>query len=140
MADINIVSLTGRIGSDIELKRTITNKNVCSFPLAIERVKRKEEEKASVDWIDIVAWEHTAEYCSKYLTKGQRIAVKGKLITRAWQDNNGLKRKAVEIIAEQIVSIGKKSNAAENYESTSYSAPSSDTDFEEIPDDDNLPF
>ena len=92
MADINTATFTGRLGSDIELKCTQSGTSVCSFAIAVERRKGKDEESATVDWIDCVAWRSTAEYLSTYYGKGRKIGVSGRLQTRIWEDKNGQKR------------------------------------------------
>ena len=99
MADINTATFTGRLGSDIELKCTQSGISVCSFAIAVERRKGKDEETATVDWIDCVAWRSTAEYLSTYYGKGRKIGVSGRLQTRIGEDKNGQKRKSVELNA-----------------------------------------
>lgn len=136
MADINIATFTGRLGSDIELKCTQSGTSVCSFAIAVERRKGKDEESARVDWIDCVAWRSTAEYLSKYYGKGRKIGVLGRLQTRIWEDKTGQKRKSVELIVESVTPCdSKRSDAAEqNIANIDHS------DFEEIPGEDDFPF
>lgn len=136
MADINTATFTGRLGSDIELKCTQSGASVCSFSIAVERRKGKDEESATVDWIDCVAWRSTAEYLSTYYGKGRKIGVSGRLQTRIWEDKNGQKRKSVELIVESVTPCdSKKSDAAEqNVANIDHS------DFEEISSEDDLPF
>ncbi len=136
MADINTATFTGRLGSDIELKCTQSGTSVCSFTIAVERRKGKDEESARVDWIDCVAWRSTAEYLSTYYGKGRKIGVSGRLQTRIWEDKNGQKRKSVELTVENVTPCdSKKSDTAEqNVANIDYS------DFEEIPNEEDLPF
>lgn len=136
MADINTATFTGRLGSDIELKCTQSGASVCSFSIAIERRKGKDEETATVDWIDCVAWRSTAEYLSTYYGKGRKIGVSGRLQTRIWEDKNGQKRKSVELIVESVTPCdSKRSDATEqNVANIDHS------DFEEIPGEDDFPF
>lgn len=87
-----------RLKADPEMRSTQSGKKVCSFTLAVNRPGKD----AGTDWIDIVAWEKTAEFVCKYFTKGQQIALSGRIQTRSWEDNGGNKRKAVEVVAEEV--------------------------------------
>lgn len=136
MADINTATFTGRLGADIELKCTQSGIPVCSFAIAVERRKNKDEETATVDWIDCVAWRSTAEYLSKYYGKGRKIGVSGKLQTRIWEDKNGQRRKSVELIVESVTPCDSKKPDATEQTVTDIDQ----SDFEEIPDDDDYPF
>jgi single-strand DNA-binding protein len=98
---MNNVSLIGNIGTDIELKTTPTGKNVCTFPLAV-----KDRERTL--WINIVAWNKTAELCEKYLMKGSQVGIEGRIAVREYTNKNNEKRKIVEVIADEITFIGKK--------------------------------
>lgn len=97
---MNTVCLMGRLCSDIELKRTQSGTAVCSFTLAVERGGKAQERQT--DFIDCVVWQTTAEAMSKYLGKGRRVAVVGRIQTRNWEDRNGNKRKATEVMAERF--------------------------------------
>lgn len=109
---MNNVNLLGRITADIELKHTPSNVAVCSFSLAVDRGYKNESGTKQTDFIDIVAWRNTAEFISKYFSKGQRMAIQGRLQTRDWEDKNGNKRKAVEVVVDNAYfADGKKSEA-----------------------------
>lgn len=109
---MNNVNLLGRITADIELKHTPSNVAVCSFSLAVDRGYKNEDGTKQTDFIDIVAWRNTAEFISKYFSKGQRMAIQGRLQTRDWEDKNGNKRKAVEVVVDNAYfADGKKSEA-----------------------------
>ena len=97
---LNVVVLIGRMVADPELKRTQSGVSVSSFRVAVERSFSKEERKA--DFIDVVAWKGTAEFVCKYFHKGSLIAVNGSLQTRNYEDRNGNKRTAYEVVAENI--------------------------------------
>lgn len=97
---MNTVCLMGRLCSDIELKRTQSGTAVCSFTLAVERGGKAQERQT--DFIDCVAWQTTAEAMSKYLGKGRMVAVVGRIQTRNWEDRNGNKRKATEVVVERF--------------------------------------
>ena len=109
---MNNVNLLGRIPADIELKHTPSNVAVVSFTLAVDRGYKNEDGTKQTDFIDIVAWRNTAEFIAKYFSKGQRMAIQGRLQTRDWEDKNGNKRKAVEVIVDNAYfADGKKSDA-----------------------------
>lgn len=99
---LNIVAVIGRIVNDVELKITSNGVSVCSFTVAVDRnfVPKGEDRKS--DFIDVVTWRNTAEFVSKYFRKGSLIAINGSLQTRTYEDNNHVKRKVTEIIADNI--------------------------------------
>jgi single-strand DNA-binding protein len=133
---INNVVLMGRITHDLELKSTANGVNVVSFTLAVERSFVKQGEQRQADFIDCVAWRNTAEFITKYFNKGSMIAVTGEIQTRNYEDKNGNKRKAVEVVVDEASFCGEKNNnTAPNL---SVSPPASN--YEEIGNDDQLPF
>lgn len=93
--------LMGRLVADPELRATPNNTPVCSFTLAVNR-RTKPDEPQVADFLDIVAWGKTAEFVSKYFSKGQQVAVAGRIQSRMWEDKQGNKRKSVEIVAEEV--------------------------------------
>lgn len=146
---LNRIILMGRLTRDPELRHTQQGTSVASFTLAVDRdFKGKNEEKAATDFIDIVAWRHTADFVSKYFSKGRMAVVEGRLQLRDWTDNDGNKRRSAEVIAENVYfGDSKKSDSNNsggypnnNYSDSGYSA-SSDDRFSEMEDDDgDLPF
>lgn len=105
---LNTVAIMGRFAADPELKHTPSGVAVTSFALAVDRSYTKAGEERKADWIDVVAWRGTAEFICKYFTKGRMIAVTGSLQTRTWEDKNGSKHKAVELVAQQVSFCGDK--------------------------------
>lgn len=105
---LNRVIVMGRIGKDIELRATGTGTPVASFSLAVDRIGKD----AGTDWLDIVAWKDTAEFCSRYLGKGRNIVVEGRLQTRDWTDKDGNKRKTTEVVADRVYFADSKETAA----------------------------
>jgi single-strand DNA-binding protein len=95
---LNTAILMGRLVKDPEMRSTQSGTPVCSFTLAVNR-RGKDD---GTDFIDIVAWSKTAEFVSKYFQKGQLVAVKGRIQTRTWEDQNNNKRKSTEIVAEEV--------------------------------------
>lgn len=99
---LNVVALMGRLTADPEIKYTQSNTPVCSFTLAVERNYARQGEQRETDFIDVVAWRNTAEFVGKYFSKGQLVAVNGSLQTRSYEDRNGNRRKAVEVVADNV--------------------------------------
>lgn len=136
----NKVFLAGRLTKDPELRYTTNNTAVCNFTLAVnKRFKRDGDREA--DFISIVAWSKTAEFCSKYFQKGQKVIVIGRIETRTWDDNDGKRHYVTEVIAEEVdFADGKRSGGAgDSYEPAS-SPQSSTGGFYPIDEDDELPF
>ncbi len=142
---LNCAVLMGRLVADPELKTTTNNVSVTSFRIAVDRSFVKQGEERQADFIDIVAWRQTAEFVTRYFRKGSMIAVQGSIQTRNYEDKNGNKRTAVEIVADNVSFCGSKSE--NNGNATSYTpAPTNAAqgeisgDFETVEDDDGLPF
>ena len=90
----------GNLGKDIELRSTQTGKAVGSFPLAIQGAKT--DNGYLTEWLEIIIWDKLAENCSKYLHKGSKVYVEGRIQTRKWQDKNGQDRYTTECIAQEV--------------------------------------
>ena len=97
---LNRIVLMGRLTREPELRTTTSGTNVTSFTLAVERDFVRVGEDRQSDFIDIVAWEKRADFVNKYFRKGQLVAVEGRLQTRKWEDKEGNKRTAFEVIAD----------------------------------------
>lgn len=146
---LNNAVIMGRLVADPELRTTGSGISVSSFTVAVDRRFNRQGEDRQADFIDIIAWRQTAEFVCKYFRKGSMIAVQGYIQTRMYEDKNGNKRKAVEIVADNVSFCGSKSegNTGSYSRDDSYvsaqPAPSYSTadegDFKEIPEDD-LPF
>ncbi len=98
---LNIAVIMGRLTADPELRHTASGIAVTSFTLAVDRRVRAGEE-STADFIDVVAWRQTAEFVAKYFKKGKMMAVDGRIQTRTYEDKTGAKRKAFEIIANNV--------------------------------------
>lgn len=149
---MNYVCLMGRLTSEPELKRTQTGKDVLSFTLAVDRGYG---DKKATDFLSCVAWEHTARFVNQYFRKGSLIAVEGSIQTRSYEDKNGNKRTATEIVVSQTHFTGEKaSKPSADIErddfappppapAPSFAPPPQTTmdDFQEVSEDDeDLPF
>ncbi len=163
---LNRIILMGRLTRDPELRRTQSGVAVASFSLAVDRdFADKSTGTRATDFIDIVAWRGTAEFVSKYFSKGRMAVVEGRLQIRDWQDRDGNKRRSAEVVADNIYfgesrrdsdggSYGNRSAGSygggnsNSYapaapQNNSYSAPSAPvvSEFSELSDDDGeLPF
>lgn len=98
---LNKIFLMGRLTRDPELRKTPAGVSVCSFSIAVDRDYKKDGEKET-DFIDIVAWRATADFASKYFTKGRMIVVEGRLQIRDWVDKEKNKRRSAEVIADNV--------------------------------------
>ncbi len=149
---INCAVLMGRLVADPELRTTTSGISVTSFRIAVDRSFVRQGEERQADFIDIVAWRQTAEFVSRYFRKGSMIAVQGSIQTRSYEDKQGNKRTAVEVVADNVSFCGSKSESGTTggsrpYENAAPAAPAatyasgSMGDFESIEDDDDsLPF
>ena len=100
---LNRIILMGRLTRDPELRHTQTGTPVASFSLAVDRdFKDKTTGEKSTDFIDIVAWRQTAEFVSRFFTKGRMAVVEGRLQLRDWTDRDGNKRRTAEVIADNV--------------------------------------
>ena len=103
----------GRLTRDPEVRYTQTNNTlVASFSLAVNRRFAREGEQQA-DFINIVAWSKTGEFVSKYVKKGQQVAVIGRIQTRTWDDDNGQKHYVTEVVAEEVYFADSKRENAE---------------------------
>ena len=140
----NLVVLTGRLTADPELRYTGNNTPVTSFSIAVNR-RYKAGEESQADFINIVAWRALAENCNKYLTKGSKVCVVGSLQNRTYEDKDGNKRYATDIVAEDVEFISRAGSGAEQGESVPASKPKTNgakggVTIEPADDDDTLPF
>ena len=139
---INMVALMGRLTFEPELKFTPNGVQVISFQVACDRKYQSESQNRQADFIDCVAWRQTAEFISKYFHKGSMIAVEGTIQTSSYTDKNGNQRKRVEVLINNVSFCGSKSEtggAAGSQAEPNNSNPDN-SDFDEITDDDDLPF
>lgn len=130
---INNVVIMGRLTKDAEERTTSTGKKVCSFCVALD----DNYDKNKTYFIDVIAWNKTAEFVCTYFHKGSMIAVQGRLTTRTWEDKNGSKHKAVEIVADNVSFCGGKTES--NTMDITPPADGEEDTFRDIPNVD-LPF
>lgn len=138
---LNVIAIMGRLSRDPELRQTTTGKSVASFTLACSRGRKDASGKDLVDWIPVVAWEHTAEFVFKYFEKGSLIAIDGRLQSRTYKDRDGNNRTAIEIVANNANFAGSKSTGGGSNSvpaGGSYNEPT--VQYDEIEDEGDLPF
>ena len=138
---LNVIAIMGRLSRDPELRQTTTGKNVASFTIACSRGRKDANGKDLVDWIPVVAWEHTAEFVFKYFEKGSLIAIDGRLQSRTYKDRDGNDRTAIEIVANNANFAGSKSTGGGSNSvpaGNSYNEPT--VQYDEIEDEGDLPF
>ena len=144
MANLNLnkVILGGRLTSDIELKQTTSGLSVCSFSLAVNRRGKD----AGTDFIDCQAWRQTAEFLSRYFSKGSSLCVVGSLQKSEWTDKNGQKRYKTEVVVDEAMFVDSK-NDAQGAETSGGGqfipeayTKAAEANFEPVGEDDDLPF
>lgn len=132
---MNIVSISGRLTRDPELRTTNNGTEVCNFCIAVDRPYKRGEEKIT-DFFDCTAWRKTGVFVNQYFRKGDGINIAGRLVSEKWVDNDGDNRKTVIVTCESVeFPLGKSRNRDS-------SEPNSPT-FTDIPDseaDDSIPF
>lgn len=99
---LNKIVLMGRLTRDPELRRTQSGTAVTSFTLAVDRDFKDQNGEKETDFIDIVVWRNTAEFVSKYFSKGRMAVVEGRLQLRDWTDKEGNKRRSAEVVADNV--------------------------------------
>lgn len=134
---MNVVILTGNICNDIEMRQTNSGKSVVQVNLAVKRPYAKDV----TDFIPLVVWNQQAEFLSSYAHKGSKIAVTGKLTSRQYEDKQGNKRTAYEVVCDTVELLEKREQAQnEATQPTFASAPMEAPNFQELDNDDDLPF
>ena len=139
---MNKVVLVGRLTKDVELRTTPQGVSVCSFTVAVNRRFKNANGEYEADFINCVAWRQTAEFLSKYFSKGRMVGISGSIQTRSWE-KDGERRYATEVLAEEAYFVDSKSsdsNSGSRQSDDSDAGFSVDSGFMPIPADDDLPF
>lgn len=95
---MNVVTLIGNLATDVELKDVGEGKRVATFLLAVDRLSRD----GGADFVRVSAWDKQAELCDRFLAKGKRVALDGRLRSHSWEEANGTKRSALEVVAHRV--------------------------------------
>ena len=137
---LNKIIIMGRLTRDPELRRTGSGTAVTSFSLAVDRDFKSQSGEKETDFIEVVVWKSTAEFVSKYFSKGRMAVVEGRLQIRDWVDKDGGKRRSAEVVADNVYfGDTKRESGTDDYGSApAYSAPApgGQTDFAEIGEED----
>ena len=139
---LNKIFLMGRMTRDPELRRTGGGTPVTSFSIAVDRDFKGQNGEKETDFIDVVCWRNTAEFVSKYFTKGRMIVVEGRMQIRDWTDKDGNKRRNAEVLADNVYFADSKSEGGQTAAAPSYAhTPQEKPVFTEIKEEDGeLPF
>ena len=107
---LNKVMIIGHLGKDPEMRYTPSGKPVTTFTVATSRSWNTSdgERRTETEWFNIVAWSNLAEICNQYLVKGQQVYIEGRLQTRQWEDDQGQRHSSVEIVANEMIMLGKR--------------------------------
>lgn len=138
---LNKVFIMGRLTRDVDLRHTQSGTAVASFTLAVDRdFKDKQTGERTTDFIDVVSWRGTAEFVSRFFSKGRMAVVVGSLQIRAWEDKDGNKRRTAEVIAESVYFGDSKRDPLDKLADDA--APMSEPNFDDMEDEDGveLPF
>ncbi len=111
---LNSVIIMGRLTADPELRTTTNGLSVTSFTVAVDRRFQRQGEEKQTDFISVVAWRQTADFVTRFFKKGQMIAVQGSLQVRNYEDKNGNKRTAYDVVADNVSFCGSKAEGG-NY-------------------------
>jgi single-strand DNA-binding protein len=138
---LNRVVLMGRLTADPELRSTNTGRSVSGFSLACDRNFVRQGGERETDFFDIVVWGATAEFVCKYFSKGQLVAVSGRLQSRKWRDRDDRPRVSIEVVADEVhFAEPKRQSSGSGYSRGDFSRPEPAPKFNDDPDplpDDN---
>ena len=125
---LNKVMIIGRLGKDPEMRYTPSGRPVTNFSVATSRSWNTSdgERRTETEWFNIVAWGSLAEICNQYLLKGQQVYVEGRLQSRNWEDSEGKRHTAVEIVANEMIMLGDRRSSDDD-------PPDEQTDEDEFP-------
>jgi single-strand DNA-binding protein len=112
--DLNIVATTGRLAADPELHSTGNGTDVTTLRIAVGRMKRQGEQRPGADFVDVVVWGEQAKHAGRYLAKGRRVAIKGRLQQRTWTTPDGAKRSRLQVVADQVQFLDYKDHTGDD--------------------------
>lgn len=136
----NKAILMGRIAHNLELKTTSGGLSVLSFRIAVDRAYQAQGEERKTDFFNIVAWRSTAEFISKYFSKGRMIMVEGELQTRQYVDKNGSTQNVVELVVSSAHFTGEKKEQTAAAAPPTSAPTQNNADFADTEIDDDYPF
>lgn len=140
---LNKIIIMGRLARDPELKRTTFGTAVTSFSLAVDRDFKSQSGEKETDFIEVVAWKNTAEFVSKYFSKGRMAVVEGRLQIRDWTDKDGGKRRSAEVVADNVYFADSKRSESNDNQKENFNALSGRLSDDFVPireEDGEIPF
>ena len=141
---LNKIIIMGRLTRDPELRRTGSGTAVTSFSLACDRDFKSQSGEKETDFIEVVAWKNTAEFVSKYFSKGRMAVVEGRLQIRDWTDKDGGKRRSAEVVADNVYFADSKRSESNDNQKENFNALSGRVSDDFVPalndDTSELPF
>lgn len=139
--NFNKVILGGRLTADVELKSTQSGLSVCTFSIAVNRKTGKDQEQKT-DFITCTAWRNTAEFIARYFKKGSSLCVVGNLQKREWENKDGQKQYATEVVVDEAMFVDSKNEGPATSGADVFMPPAFNTgaNFEDVNTDDDLPF
>ena len=137
---LNRATIIGNLTRDPEMRQTTTGQSVCSFGVATNRSWKDQQgnKQEAVEYHNIVAWGKLAEICSQYLSKGRKVFVEGRLQTRDWEGQDGVKRYRTEIIAQDMIILDKPGSSNSGNFGTPAQAPKQNTEVPSVSPDDEI--
>lgn len=128
---LNRVILIGRLVADPQLRYTQTGTAVANFTIAVDRPFLSQSGERETDFIDIVTWRKQAEIVANHLSKGRLVAVEGRLQIRSYDDQNGIRRKAAEIVADQVRFLDRARDRDPSFDDDQAGPP--EPEFDDVP-------
>ena len=119
---LNKIIIMGRLTRDPELRRTGSGTAVTSFSLACDRDFKSQSGEKETDFIEVVSWKNTAEFVSKYFSKGRMAVVEGRLQIRDWTDKAGNKRTTAEVVADNVYFADSKRSESNDNQKENFNA------------------
>lgn len=139
---MNSVVISGNVVANPEARTTQSGVSVSTFRVAVQRRFKNAQGQHDADFLTVVAWRGTADFCNKYIQKGSKVIVEGSIQTRSYDAQDGSKRWVTEIMADQVESLNRVENGGQSAPAKPQSAPkqSPNEGFVEVDDDSELPF
>jgi single-strand DNA-binding protein len=111
---VNCVTLVGNLASDVELRELAEEKRLATFLLAVDR----DSADGGADFVRVAVWNRQAESCARFLSRGQQVAIDGRLRSRSWQDGEGKKRNSLEVVASRVQFLSRSRTENESQAKT----------------------
>lgn len=128
---LNKVMLIGNLGRDPEMRYTPSGRPVTTFSLATSRSWKTSngERRNETEWFNVVAWGSLAEICNQFLIKGSQVYIEGRLQTRNWEDDSGVKHNTTEVVAKEMVMLGDRKRNDNNVGDEEQNGPEEGEEF-----------